>query len=81
MRGSRSWDERYVVFGDERLPRNGQVTCSTDEISCEYKQEAELRFLYVSVGELFGADKETFGGLAGVGDTFGTCMGPLSRNR
>ena len=33
------------------------------------------------MGVLFGADQETFGGLAGVGDTFGTCLGPLSRNR
>lgn len=33
------------------------------------------------MGKLFGADQETFGGLAGVGDTFGTCLGPLSRNR
>lgn len=33
------------------------------------------------VGVLFGADLETFSGLAGVGDTFGTCLGPLSRNR
>jgi hypothetical protein len=34
-----------------------------------------------SMGMLFGADRETFAGLAGVGDTFGTCLGPLSRNR
>jgi glycerol-3-phosphate dehydrogenase len=34
-----------------------------------------------SMGKLFGADPETFWGLAGVGDTFGTCFGPLSRNR
>lgn len=34
-----------------------------------------------SMGKLFGADQETFFGLAGVGDTFGTCLGPLSRNR
>lgn len=34
-----------------------------------------------SMGKLFGADQETFEGLAGVGDTFGTCLGPLSRNR
>ncbi|RYH03692.1 NAD(P)-dependent glycerol-3-phosphate dehydrogenase [archaeon] len=34
-----------------------------------------------SMGKLFGADQETFNGLAGVGDTFGTCFGPLSRNR
>ena len=33
------------------------------------------------MGKLFGADEETFFGLAGVGDTFGTCLGPLSRNR
>ena len=33
------------------------------------------------MGKLFGADQETFFGLAGVGDTFGTCLGPLSRNR
>jgi glycerol-3-phosphate dehydrogenase len=33
------------------------------------------------MGALFGADQETFAGLAGVGDTFGTCLGPLSRNR
>jgi glycerol-3-phosphate dehydrogenase len=35
------------------------------------------------MGKLFGADQETetFWGLAGVGDTFGTCLGPLSRNR
>mmetsp|Transcript_23266 Transcript_23266/g.21155 ORF Transcript_23266/g.21155 Transcript_23266/m.21155 type:complete len:146 (-) Transcript_23266:60-497(-) len=33
------------------------------------------------MGLLFGADVETFVGLAGVGDTFGTCLGPLSRNR
>ena len=33
------------------------------------------------MGKLFGADQETFNGLAGVGDTFGTCLGPLSRNR
>lgn len=33
------------------------------------------------MGALFGADEETFFGLAGVGDTFGTCLGPLSRNR
>jgi len=33
------------------------------------------------MGKLFGADQETFMGLAGVGDTFGTCLGPLSRNR
>eukprot|EP01041_Mallomonas_annulata_P012801 gene12801-26988_t len=32
------------------------------------------------MGKLFGADQETFAGLAGVGDTFGTCLGPLSRN-
>lgn len=34
-----------------------------------------------SIGRMFGADQETFYGLAGVGDTFGTCLGPLSRNR
>ena len=34
-----------------------------------------------SMGKLYGADPETFDGLAGVGDTFGTCLGPLSRNR
>jgi glycerol-3-phosphate dehydrogenase len=34
-----------------------------------------------SMGVLFGAEQETFEGLAGVGDTFGTCLGPLSRNR
>lgn len=34
-----------------------------------------------NMGKLFGADQETFNGLAGVGDTFGTCLGPLSRNR
>lgn len=34
-----------------------------------------------SMGKLFGADEQTFYGLAGVGDTFGTCLGPLSRNR
>jgi len=34
-----------------------------------------------SMGKLFGANQETFWGLAGVGDTFGTCLGPLSRNR
>lgn len=34
-----------------------------------------------SMGRLFGANPETFWGLAGVGDTFGTCLGPLSRNR
>jgi hypothetical protein len=34
-----------------------------------------------SMGKLFGADPETFYGLAGVGDAFGTCLGPLSRNR
>ncbi len=33
------------------------------------------------MGKLFGANEETFSGLAGVGDTFGTCLGPLSRNR
>jgi glycerol-3-phosphate dehydrogenase (NAD+) len=33
------------------------------------------------MGKLFGAEPETFFGLAGVGDTFGTCLGPLSRNR
>merc|ERR1711871_1196878 len=33
------------------------------------------------MGVLLGADEETFMGLAGVGDTFGTCLGPLSRNR
>ena len=33
------------------------------------------------MGALFGANIETFTGLAGVGDTFGTCLGPLSRNR
>ena len=33
------------------------------------------------MGKLFGASEETFMGLAGVGDTFGTCLGPLSRNR
>jgi glycerol-3-phosphate dehydrogenase (NAD+) len=34
-----------------------------------------------NMGKLFGAEQETFEGLAGVGDTFGTCLGPLSRNR
>lgn len=33
------------------------------------------------MGKLFGADPQTFIGLAGVGDTFATCFGPLSRNR
>ena len=33
------------------------------------------------MGVILGADQETFAGLAGVGDTFGTCLGPLSRNR
>jgi glycerol-3-phosphate dehydrogenase (NAD+) len=28
-----------------------------------------------------GASAVTTGGLSGVGDTFGTCFGPLSRNR
>ena len=34
-----------------------------------------------SMGKLFGANPDTFIGLAGVGDTFATCFGPLSRNR
>jgi glycerol-3-phosphate dehydrogenase len=33
------------------------------------------------MGMILGAQQETFFGLAGVGDTFGTCLGPLSRNR
>lgn len=33
------------------------------------------------MGQLLGADERTFYGLAGVGDAFGTCLGPLSRNR
>lgn len=33
------------------------------------------------MGMIIGADQETFFGLAGVGDTFCTCLGPLSRNR
>jgi glycerol-3-phosphate dehydrogenase (NAD(P)+) len=34
-----------------------------------------------SMGLIFGAKEETFYGLAGIGDAFGTCLGPLSRNR
>lgn len=30
---------------------------------------------------MMGAQYETFMGLSGVGDTFGTCLGALSRNR
>ena len=33
------------------------------------------------VGLSMGGKSETFMGLSGVGDTFGTCFGPLSRNR
>lgn len=35
----------------------------------------------VRMGVLMGAREETFMGLSGVGDTFATCLGPLSRNR
>lgn len=38
---------------------------------------AEMRRL----GLTLGARPSTIGGLSGVGDTFGTCFGPLSRNR
>lgn len=38
---------------------------------------AEMRRL----GMVFGARPSTIAGLSGVGDTFGTCFGPLSRNR
>jgi len=33
------------------------------------------------LGLTFGAQPSTMAGLSGVGDTFGTCFGPLSRNR
>jgi len=33
------------------------------------------------LGLTFGARPSTIAGLSGVGDTFGTCFGPLSRNR
>jgi len=33
------------------------------------------------LGLAFGAESSTIAGLSGVGDTFGTCFGPLSRNR
>jgi len=33
------------------------------------------------LGIAFGARSSTIAGLSGVGDTFGTCFGPLSRNR
>jgi len=33
------------------------------------------------LGLTFGANPSTIAGLSGVGDTFGTCFGPLSRNR
>lgn len=33
------------------------------------------------LGLTFGAKPSTIAGLSGVGDTFGTCFGPLSRNR
>mmetsp|Transcript_35180 Transcript_35180/g.85226 ORF Transcript_35180/g.85226 Transcript_35180/m.85226 type:complete len:435 (+) Transcript_35180:139-1443(+) len=33
------------------------------------------------LGVTFGARPSTIAGLSGVGDTFGTCFGPLSRNR
>jgi len=33
------------------------------------------------MGRTFGARPSTIAGLSGVGDTFGTCFGPLSRNR
>lgn len=33
------------------------------------------------LGKTFGARPSTISGLSGVGDTFGTCFGPLSRNR
>lgn len=38
---------------------------------------AEMRRL----GRFLGAKPSTIAGLSGVGDTFGTCFGPLSRNR
>ncbi|GMI38383.1 hypothetical protein TrCOL_g4876 [Triparma columacea] len=38
---------------------------------------AEMRRL----GLYLGAEPSTMAGLSGVGDTFGTCFGPLSRNR
>ena len=38
---------------------------------------AEMRRL----GLFLGASPSTLAGLSGVGDTFGTCFGPLSRNR
>mmetsp|Transcript_25380 Transcript_25380/g.37551 ORF Transcript_25380/g.37551 Transcript_25380/m.37551 type:complete len:147 (+) Transcript_25380:3-443(+) len=38
---------------------------------------AEMRRL----GLAMGAKPSTISGLSGVGDTFGTCFGPLSRNR
>jgi glycerol-3-phosphate dehydrogenase (NAD+) len=34
-----------------------------------------------NMGAMMGAQYETFMGLSGVGDTFGTCLGALSRNR
>ena len=33
------------------------------------------------VAKAMGAKRSTLSGLSGVGDTFGTCFGPLSRNR
>mmetsp|Transcript_13438 Transcript_13438/g.27194 ORF Transcript_13438/g.27194 Transcript_13438/m.27194 type:complete len:448 (+) Transcript_13438:99-1442(+) len=33
------------------------------------------------LGHLLGGRQSTFTGLAGIGDTFGTCFGPSSRNR
>lgn len=33
------------------------------------------------LGNVLGAKPSTIAGLSGVGDTFGTCFGPLSRNR
>lgn len=33
------------------------------------------------LGRFLGAKPSTIAGLSGVGDTFGTCFGPLSRNR
>ena len=33
------------------------------------------------IAQVLGGRPSTLSGLSGVGDTFGTCFGPLSRNR
>ena len=78
----RSGYERDGRASDARVQRDAQVSGGAWRDSGEMRRDAQISF--PDVGRLvyvMGGEPSTVMGLSGVGDTFGTCFGPLSRNR